>query len=273
MANAITGILVSSMFGKVWTNERLVSSIHNMNLPAVIVNQDPKSFKSETIEQKGCILVVNTPETGISNSRNLLIKYAQFDFGILCDDDVELDEPQIQSFTQYLKDLLPVEREGTMFRTVLMADENRPWRDRYPEDYPVIKKSTPMAWRKVQKINSMELVLNLTWMKQHQISFNTDFGLGSDTTNGGEEVLMLSDAIEAGVHIAFHPNALRIHRGESSGQTINSIGAYTRGKIHRLTAPVFWWPPLVMRFGMRCWNKPSPLLLLEAYIKGLLQKP
>lgn len=242
-----------------------------MKLPAVIVNQDPRSFKTETIEQDGNILVINTPETGLSQSRNLLIKHADFDFGILCDDDIELNEHEVLSFADHLQNLSPNQRDGRMFRTVLIGDENRPWRTRYPDPHSVLTQSTPMIWRKIQKINSMELVLNLTWMKQNQIWFNPDFGLGSATTNGGEEVIMLNDALNAGAQVVFNSCPLRIHKGESSGQIINPIGAYTRGRIHQTTAPIIWWPLLVFRFAMRAWQKPHLGVLIRRYVKGLLQ--
>lgn len=260
------------MFGNVWTNEQLVSSIQNLGLPVVVVNQDPGKFTTEQIERRGSVLVVNTPETGLSRSRNLLLKYANFDFAILCDDDVHLDEEQVKEFGRFLISSSKEAIENVIFQTALIGEGNSPWRQNYPEHLSRINRRTFLAWRRLQKINSMELVLNVKWMKANQISFNPSFGLGAKETNGGEEIIMLHDALNAGAQIVFHGNALRIHDGESSGQTMNSIGALTRGRVHRITAPPIWWPPLALRFFFRYRNKPEFMRLFMQYMKGLFQK-
>jgi hypothetical protein len=85
-----SGILVSTMHDRVLNNATFLEPLRRTGLPVVIVNQKPWQLESEWVDVQDLLTIVHSPLQGISNSRNDGIHHADFDFGILCDDDVEL---------------------------------------------------------------------------------------------------------------------------------------------------------------------------------------
>lgn len=262
------GIIISTMRGRLWDNKALVANVRNLDLPTVVVNQDPARFHVESREEDGCLLVINTPQTGLSSSRNLLLQNATFQFAILCDDDVELIEDEVLGFAKFLNQL--DHPDNLFFHSILLGIGKNPWRAKYPKHASSIDASDAMFWRKIQRVNSMELVLNVEWLRRNDIQFDTNFGLGSRSTNGGEEVLLLHKALTTGAKLYFYNHPLRFHEGESSGQVLDALGAYTRGLVHRKTAMWIWWPALVLRFVWRSRVAANPLKLIRRYMTGLL---
>ena len=152
----------------------------------------------------------------MSNSRNVGLKAIQADWVVLCDDDVTLLMDGLDALRQHLQ---RVPGNVGAVATQLMKGPDSPWRN-YDPTLQVIQGRAWSAKLAIQRINSMELVLNRAHMR--------DGGWGSTlvwpwrpTHHRGEEVLVLSNMLNRGWAVQVLPVATRVHPDESSGSMGN----------------------------------------------------
>lgn len=263
------GILVSTMHDRALNNERLLDELTRTSLPVVIVNQKPGLLNVEQTEVRNAWTIVHSPLSGISNSRNEAIRHAHFDFGILCDDDIELMVENIEALAFELAQSKP---QPEILIHPLMRDATTPWQKKKFPAGRTIRQSQWLKWRNLQHVNSMEIVLNLTFLKSQGIGFNPQFGLGSAHTTGGEEIELLSRIIRAGGRALFHPLPLRIHREISSGKSISAQNAFNMGRVHGATISPVWHEALIARHFVKYRFKPDGSELFKGYVRGLKLK-
>lgn len=262
------GFIINTMDGNISNNHVLLKQIASSNYPAIVINQ--LRSPSGHLSLPSPFQVHNCSELGLSRGRNLGIQLGNFNYAILCDDDIELCPEGLEALEAFTRQC---DSDTAGVRTMLMRNKSEPWRQDYPDHSSTLNLSTPLFWRKIQKINSMELVLNLDWVREHQISFNEQLGLGSEKTNGGEEVLFMHSAISAGGSIPFAPIPIRIHEGESSGEGMSQIHAFTLGVVHNLTTPhIVYLPVFWLRFFQKSILRGWPLLYTKDYFRGLTSR-
>ena len=124
--------------------------------------------------------------------------------------------------------------------TLLMKDVDTPYAK--VKSF-VIQGRSVSSLRRIQSINSMELVLHTRFLRHWGIQFDTRFGLGAPPTQGGEEVMLLNNILRCGGDIVPLDLAPRLHPEESSGQGVNAATAFTQGAVHRLVFGSMLWPP------------------------------
>lgn len=220
------GIVVSTTESRLMDNPLFVDQLRAVDLPVVIVNQ----FQSSALIPgtfPDHVRVVNSNTKGLSASRNLALDTLQAEFAMLCDDDIMLQEG-------CLDQLIPQLQSGVaMYFTPLHTTEGQPWRRHYPEA-PFSLRGLSFANRKrIQKINSMEQIVNRTFMRENQLRFNESFGAGSGNYPMGEETLLAFEFLKCGGQLHFLPIPTRIHPPVSSATHLNREKYRAIHAIHR----------------------------------------
>lgn len=267
VSKSTLGFIINTMDGNVLNNTVLLEQIAAIQAPVLIINQVRKQ-PTVAHEWPDGISVIDSGDLGLSRGRNLALNEAPFSFAVLCDDDIQLCPESLVTLKEAIPSCVP---NTACIRTQLLREGGQFWRDDYPAAPEIISRSTPLFWRRIQKINSMELVLNLDWIREKNIWFNEQLGLGSENTNGGEEVVFLHDVLTNSGVIQFLPISLRIHEGESSGEGMSALHAFTLGVVHKLTAPnPMWLPVFWFRFVQKSILRGWKLGYSYRYFAGLV---
>lgn len=268
---------MSTMNSAVLQNQPLLKQIEDLGWPTVIVNQHNREggqllTVSET--QFGAHVTIEDSEArGLCVSRNLALDTLDVDWLLICDDDVTLDLQEAEGLKQCLSAWPFGSRISSVgaLATQLKKDASTPWRAYSSNRVPLVGDGLANGLR-IQKINSMELVLNRRSVLQWNLRFDERFGLGSTFTNGGEEAILLHSILRVGgiiLPVDFSP---RLHPEDSSGQEIHAKGSFTQGAVHlRVFGPMVWGA-LLLNFGlkrlMRGGVGPKGLPLVRHYWKG-----
>lgn len=160
----------------------------------IIVNQRATDNESFTLESDGkTITVINSSQTGISNSRNQLLLNATGDICIIGDDDLVYRE----NYNNH----------------ILKAYQDYPHADiivyRFSED---ATKDTRVQFRRPRRLNifniskvaSVEITFKRSSILKAGIQFDTLLGLGAEL-GFGEENAFLADALRKGLAIQYVP--------------------------------------------------------------------
>ena len=233
----VLGIALSTMDGRLAQNQGLVAQIAKLKAHVVVVNQLRTDEGRLSLDSLGWSKTMprsshGMDTLGLSLSRNAAIDALRSQWALLADDDITLDIEAFSSLSQRLSDADDWDRVGAL-STRLMKDPDTPWRNDV-QDLSVLEGRRLPNLRRIQRINSMELVLNVAALRRWDIRFDTRFGLGAPPTNGGEEAMLMDSILRRGGRIVPVELAPRLHPEESSGQAINPATAFTQGAVHRL---------------------------------------
>lgn len=246
----LVGFAVSTMNARLLDNVELVGQLVTLGWPVVIVNQhttqegklDPESDDMNHSH----VQVVNSERLGLSHSRNQAMDALQklsVQWAVLCDDDVTLDLDACKALAAWLGGDAPTSswHDVGAITTRLMKSRSTPWRT-YQDTQTHILGTSTASLRRIQFVNSMELVVHLGALASWNVKFNPRFGLGAPPVNGGEEVLLMHDILRAGGALVPTTFAVRLHPDESSGQVLNAQAAFTQGAVHRkVFGHPAWW--------------------------------
>jgi glycosyltransferase involved in cell wall biosynthesis len=241
-------VCISTVNGNLLHNQKFLMQLDALATPVVVVNQVTEpSVASETLksrlDQDG-VLFCEDRSLGLSRSRNLALSNVTTTWALLCDDDVWLNE---SGYSEMNRLLAHNDGPGSGGVLVQLEKENQePWR-RYGELTKEIRGTSVRAKLDIQKVNSMELVLHAKNLGKHGISFREKWGLGTQPAPGGEEVLLMNDALESGLHFKRLPVPVRIHPDESSGSSVNLTNAFIQGSTCVLIFPAWLY------LGLTCW--------------------
>lgn len=265
----VLGIALSTMDGRLAQNHVLVAQIATLQLPVVVVNQLRGNTGELSLDDLGWssdhAQIIHMTTLGLSVSRNAAMAALQSQWALLADDDITLDVKAFALLTKRLQEDTYSDRVGAL-ATRLMKDQNTPWREG-AQDLSILEGRQTEALRRIQRINSMELVLNVSALRGWGVQFDTRFGLGAPPTNGGEEVMLLDSILRCGGRIVPVDVAPRLHPEESSGQAINPATAFTQGAVHRLVFGVRRWPALFLVYTLKR-IRAGNLALVVNYAEG-----
>lgn len=257
------------MDGRLAQNHVLVAQIATLQLPVVVVNQLRGNTGELSLDDLGWssdhAQIIHMTTLGLSVSRNAAMAALQSQWALLADDDITLDVRAFALLTKRLQEDTYSDRVGAL-ATRLMKDQNTPWREGV-QDLSILEGRQTEVLRRIQRINSMELVLNVSALRGWGIQFDTRFGLGAPSTNGGEEVMLLDSILRCGGRIVPVDVAPRLHPEESSGQAINPATAFTQGAVHRLVFGVRRWPALFLVYTLKR-IRAGNLALVVNYAEG-----
>ena len=246
----LVGFAVSTMNARLLDNVELLEQLSTLGWPVVIVNQHTTQEGKLNPEANGLnhphMQVIQSAQLGLSHSRNQAMEGLQkrsVQWAVLCDDDVTLDLGACAALASWLEGDAPTSSwEGIgAVTTRLMKSRTEPWRAYQKATSHIVGTGTA-SLRRIQFVNSMELVVHLGALAAWNVKFNPRFGLGAPPVNGGEEVLLMHDILRAGGALINTPFAVRLHPDESSGQVLNAQAAFTQGAVHKTVfGHPTWW--------------------------------
>ena len=186
---------------------------HFSDFSILIVNQTEEN--KLLVSDFPSIRVINSFEKGLSKSRNLALKNAIGKIVLIADDDViymnDFDTKIIQAYNQYDN------------KAVISFSIEKP-------NGLLFKKYSPNANKNLSlmelfNVLSIEISLNKLILDKLGITFDENFGLGSEFQMG-EEAVFLSDIKNKNQQIAFVPSVIVIHSEISSTEKIDFSKRY-----------------------------------------------
>lgn len=167
----------------------------------LMVNQTDREHKSITEQNNRQIRIIDTTERGLSNSRNMAIRYAKGEICLLCDDD-ERFEPDYESVILEAFDRLP---KADIIAFGVRGQETR-----------LKKKCQPVGRLKSLRLVSYQLAFRRSRILKSGICFDPYMGAGSGN-GAGEENKFLLDCLKAGLKIWYVPQVIaQVDHGPST---------------------------------------------------------
>ena len=217
----------------------LLSDYHKFNL--LIINQT--STDKILISNIECIKVFNVFESGLSKSRNLALNNATKKLLVFTDDDVvfhqKFEKKIIEAFNSSPK------HDGFRFQFI---NSQGNLTKKYPRTF-----QSKLTNFEVLNTSSVELVFKRESLKEENIQFNENFGLGTEFFMG-EEAIFVSDGIKKGLNIGFVPEELVSHLQPSTGQktAISSIYFVQGAVFYRIFGKMYlFWIALKLFFDIK----------------------
>jgi len=155
------------------------------------------------------VRVINSSESGLSNSRNTAIKNAEKPYCLIADDDVIFMEGFAQKI---LKAFDAFENSIITFKT-LTTDGKPYW------EYPEKAKQHNYFLRK--RTLSIEIAFRRDVLIENTLFFDTRFGLGAQFQDA-ENYVFLNDANKKGIVPLFFPEYVTVHPPTSSSDALES---------------------------------------------------
>ena len=186
---------------------------HFSDFSILIVNQTEEN--KLLVSDFPSIRVINSFEKGLSKSRNLALKNAIGKIVLIADDDViymnDFDTKIIQAYNQYDN------------KAVISFCIEKPNGLLFKKYSPNAKKN--LSLMELFNVLSIEISLNKLILDKLGITFDENFGLGSEFQMG-EEAVFLSDIKNKNQQIAFVPSIIVIHSEISSTEKIDFSKRY-----------------------------------------------
>ncbi|GHE80543.1 glycosyltransferase [Thalassotalea profundi] len=179
---------IGERFYSLLDNLSSLSIPHNVNI--IVIIQKPQ-FDTHNLIDNTSVNVIVLDNIGLSKSRNAAIMYAHSDFIWFLDDDVLLTNNDIEA-------VLAIINAGNadFYRAQIGCIE---WHDKTFKQYKSVKKPSKLN---LLQISSIEVIANLTFIKNKQLTFNENIGLGTKY-QCNEENNFLIDAWEHGARFTF----------------------------------------------------------------------
>ena len=186
---------------------------HFSDFSILIVNQTEEN--KLLVSDFPSIRVINSFEKGLSKSRNLALKNTIGKIVLIADDDViymnDFDTKIIQAYNQYDN------------KAVISFCIEKPNGLLFKKYSPNAKKN--LSLMELFNVLSIEISLNKLILDKLGITFDENFGLGSEFQMG-EEAVFLSDIKNKNQQIAFVPSIIVIHSEISSTEKIDFSKRY-----------------------------------------------
>ena len=192
---------------------------------------------------------------GLSRSRNAALMCSQGEYTWLLDDDVELQTEDIKYILQYLA----LNSEIDFFRVKIGCIE---WRDKFFKNY---RKISRVKRLNLLQVSSIELIGRTQFIKQQQLQFNENIGLGTPY-QGSEEIHFLLDAWDKGAKFEFIDKVLIRHTCIFDERVLDDNNIF---KIRGATASRFGLLGVLLlgRWGIRSlFKEKKPIYIYHLFI-------
>lgn len=249
-------ILMSCMFQKDYS---IIEKSNLENVNVIIINQTDVD-KEEILRLNELHTIVNSPDRGVSVSRNKAIEYTNSDICLICDDD--------ECFVQDIED-----KVTNAYKEIPDADIII---------FKMINRKTKLGEKKrrlkrleLMRVSSVQISFKTQSIK-NKIFFDTKLGAGSGN-GAGEENKFLLDCYRKGLKIYYYPVEIAsIVQGASTWFFgYNSKYFYQLGSVTRYTYG-FWFSLIYMTYF--CFTKEkiymkeiSMFKALESAYKGIAE--
>lgn len=178
---------------------------HFSSFNILIINQ---TLDEELLSDFENIRVINVNEKGLSKSRNLAIKNAKKKICLIADDDVVY-------FQDFDKEIITAFNQNADASIITFNHQRKGLQN--PQNNS--QKKFSHSLKSIPEVCSIEIAFQLDIIKENNISFDENFGLGSYFETA-EEYLFLRDAIKLGLSVLFFPFVIVSHALLSSGRNL-----------------------------------------------------
>jgi glycosyltransferase involved in cell wall biosynthesis len=176
---------------------------HFSKFNILVINQTKENKLASDFKN---VRVINADEKGLSKSRNLAIKNASRKICLIADDDVVF-------FPNFQKQILAAFNQSPN-ASIITFNHQRIGKNK-PHNNS--KKVYSHSKKTIENVCSIEIAFQLKDIKENNICFNENFGLGSHFETA-EEYLFLQDAIQLTLSALFYPFVIVSHPLVSSGE-------------------------------------------------------
>ena len=191
------------------TTEHLISTMNRADFSfvksemrcecgAVVVNQNTSPSAQRLTIDGIDVKAVSTEETGLSNSRNMLLENAAGDIEIIGDDDLTYADGYRGVIEQAYQEY--PDADIIAFQYAKYPHEDIP-------HHPVLKKAGRIGLRTVSRVRSVELTFRRESILNAGLRFDPAFGLGAEYKTG-EENIFVADALRAGLRVYYYPRII-----------------------------------------------------------------
>ena len=196
---------------------KMFKNYSNFSNPVLVINQSKKKISFT----RNNFRIINTDQTGLSNSRNLAINNSKGEICLLADDDVTYTS----DFIQIIVNAFNENKNADLITFQAISDLGKSFKD-----YPKVKKHNK---RSISTINSFLIAFRRESIQMNRIKFDSRFGLGS-TFETGDEYIFLRNALDKNLNVIHCPRVILSHKSLSSGQDV------TNDKIIFARAAIFY---------------------------------
>lgn len=223
-----------------------IDFIKDMNImtDAVIVNQ----YLKENIEifhrANNIITLIESPERGLSKSRNIAIKHSTADICVIADDDEEF----LSNYEEIILDAYEKYPEADIIAFQVKRVGN-------PDREKIFRNK--MSWENYitsMKVSSVEITFRRRSIIENKITFNENIGAGTKFSNG-EENIFLYEALKKGLKILYLPINIGYVDNSSSSwfESYNDDYFYSVGaKFYNMSSK--FYSVLIIQFAIRKYN-------------------
>jgi glycosyltransferase involved in cell wall biosynthesis len=176
-------------------------SFFNFNI--LIINQSEKSILLSNYEK---VRVINVNERGLSRSRNLAIKNASKKICLIADDDVVY-------FSNFQNQIISTFNQNPEATIITFNHKREGLADPQNATKFMFEHNLKSIW----KVCSIEVAFQVKAIKEYNIYFDENFGLGSYFESASEYVFLLG-AIKRKTRMMFCPLVIVSHPLISSGE-------------------------------------------------------
>ncbi|MDF2686220.1 MAG: hypothetical protein K0S55_1401 [Clostridia bacterium] len=155
----------------------------------LVINQNMQERYEEFLMDGMLVRIISTPERGLSNSRNMLLKNAEGDICIIGDDDVLY----LDGYTQRIENAYETYPDADIIAFLFTEEMGKDTRKR-------CVKAGRLNIFSISKVASVEITLKRKSILSKGLAFDSRIGLGSPFPLG-EENAFLADALRAGLRI------------------------------------------------------------------------
>lgn len=241
-------VLISTLGNRVCHARRTVRQHPELHFLVVHQGREPDECCKELQDLPNCQYRFTTT-TGLALSRNIGIQHCLSPFLLVSDDDVD--------FPPDLKDRLDalITAQKALSATAAFIGKAITPAGHDFQRYRPIRHLGALGFFRVA---SIEMLLNVDFLRTQGIRFDTNFGLGSGHPSG-EELILLSDIDRSGGNIRYVDDVFSIHPPESSGDKLLTDPRVGRTKGAMIRRAFGLWPGLLflLLFVARVWLKPS----------------
>jgi glycosyltransferase involved in cell wall biosynthesis len=193
-----------------------ILDLKTAKIKCLIINQIKEKYLFEIEKQN--MRLMSFAEKGISKSRNSGLNNVSSEFTLITDEDIRFkngfDKVILSSFANNPKaDIIVFQME---------TNEGKPLK--------IYKKNS--AWLNVMgimKVSSVEIAFRTEVIKNQNLKFDENFGLGSKYPTG-EEAIFLADALRKRLKILYVPIPIVIHPSTGSGYQFKNNVELIRSK-------------------------------------------
>jgi glycosyltransferase involved in cell wall biosynthesis len=187
--------------------EKLLLPPVDSRVSCIVVHQKTEGLNhnsEEVIDQiknRDDIVYIELSYDGLSKSRNVAIQNCKTEYIYILDDDIQLMPNAIDSILK-----------GIESKSAAYAFKHA----KKQSDFSVSNRFRYHTFFTASAVSSIDMCLNVEFIKQHNLTFDERFGLGTNLPSG-EEYILLTDILKKKGIVSNIPILIALHPQESSG--------------------------------------------------------